>query len=91
MEQIPSKMKEEPNIMSCSAFQAQLPELIGTGTPLVFHPHIQNCDDCRALLADLENIAEAARKLLPFEEPPDELWKQIEAAIKKQNQYSDPA
>jgi hypothetical protein len=82
MEEVPNKMKEDPNKMSCDAFQAQLPELIGKGTPLIFHPHIQNCDDCRALFIDLETIAEAAHRLLPIEEPPDELWKQIEAAIK---------
>jgi hypothetical protein len=83
-------MTQDPGSMSCAAFQAQLPELIGAGTPLVFHPHIQNCDCCRALLHDLESIAEAARRLLPSEEPPDELWKQIEAAIKKQKSCSDP-
>jgi hypothetical protein len=78
-------MTEDPGKLSCSEFQAQLPELIGGGTPIVFHPHIQSCECCRALLTDLENIAKAARNLLPLEEPPDKLWKQIEAAIKKQN------
>jgi hypothetical protein len=85
-EEDPRKMKEVPSIMSCSAFQTQLPELIGAGTPLIFHPHIQNCDLCRALLYDLETIAEAAHRLLPIEEPPDELWKQIETAIKNHKQ-----
>jgi hypothetical protein len=75
--------------MTCAAFQAQLPELIEAGTPLVFHPHIQNCDCCRALLADLKIIVEAARRLLPIEDPPDELWKQIEAAIKNQKNCTD--
>ena len=84
-------MKEDPNNMSCASFQTQLPELIGEGTPLVFHSHIQHCDECRALLADLETIAEAAHHLLPSEEPPEELWKQIEAAIKNQKNCSDSA
>jgi hypothetical protein len=89
--EVPSKMNQDPNEMSCAAFQAQLPELIDTGTPLVFHPHIQQCDHCRALLNDLETIAEAAHRLLPIDEPPDELWKQIESAIKNQKYRSDSA
>lgn len=89
MKNEPGKMKEDPSHMSCDAFQAQLPELIGAGYPPVFHPHIQQCEPCRTLLTDLETIAEAAHRLLPTEEPPDELWKQIEAAIKNQKKCSD--
>ena len=59
--------------MSCAEFQAQLPELIGSGADAAAHPHIQSCELCRALLADLETIAEAARQLFPVVEPPDEL------------------
>ena len=68
--------------MSCEDFQAQLPELIGSGEDVSRHPHLQNCELCRALLADLETIAEAARQLFPIVEPPDELWEQIESKIK---------
>jgi len=76
-------MKEDPNNLTCAEFQAQLPELIGSGANAANHPHILSCDLCRALLADLETIAEAARQLLPVVEPPDELWGKIESAIKK--------
>jgi len=69
---------------SCAAFQAQLPELIGSGEDLSNNPHLANCDLCRALLAELETIAEAARQLFPIEEPPDELWEQIEIKIKSE-------
>jgi Uma2 family endonuclease len=72
----------DPKNMSCEEFQALLPELIGTGNDINLHPHIQSCELCRALLADLETIAEAARQLFPIEEPPDKLWSQIEMAIK---------
>ena len=48
------------------------------------HPHMQSCELCRALLADLETIAEAARQLFPAVEPPDELWEHIESAIKSE-------
>jgi hypothetical protein len=80
-------MTNEPDNLSCAAFQALLPELIGSGENVANHPHILSCARCRALLADLETIAEAARQLLPIVEPPDELWEQIELAIK--NEESD--
>jgi hypothetical protein len=75
-------MTGDPSHMSCAEFQAQLPELIGSGAIAATHPHIQSCELCRALLADLETIAEAARQLFPIVEPPDELWEQIESALK---------
>jgi len=71
--------------MSCEEFQALLPELIGTGEDINLHPHIQTCELCRALLADLETIAEAARQLFPTVEPPDDLWDSIETAIKEES------
>jgi len=77
-------MTHDPNNMSCAEFQALLPELIGSGADAAAHPHLQSCELCRALLADLETIAEAARQLLPIVEPPDELWEQIESAIRKE-------
>jgi hypothetical protein len=78
-------MKEDQKDLSCAAFQAQLPELIGTGEKIANHPHVQTCDLCRALLADLETIAEAARQLFPVVEPPDALWAQIESKIKEES------
>lgn len=75
-------MTGDPDKMSCADFQAQLPELIGSGANAGAHPHIQGCELCRALLSDLETIAEAARQLFPIVEPPEELWDHIESAIK---------
>jgi hypothetical protein len=76
-------MSELPKSMSCVEFQAQLPELIGSGVSAAEHPHVKECDLCRELLENLQTIAEAARQLFPEVEPPDELWPQIELAIKK--------
>jgi predicted anti-sigma-YlaC factor YlaD len=70
--------------MSCTEFQAMLPELINGGEDLISHPHLGNCELCRALLSDLETIAAAARQLLPAEEPPDRVWEQIEMAIRNE-------
>jgi hypothetical protein len=82
-------MTENGKEMSCAAFQAQLPDLIGSGETVADHPHLKDCELCRALLADLETIAAAARQLFPIMEPPDELWEHIESAIKKEK--VDPA
>jgi len=76
-------------VLNCEQFQALLPELIGSGEDISLHPHLQTCDLCRELLAELETIAEAARQLFPTVEPPDDLWKQIETAIKKEEQSGD--
>jgi hypothetical protein len=76
-------MSEMPKSMSCAEFQAQMPELIGSGASAAEHPHVLECALCRELLQNLETIAEAARQLFPEVEPPDELWDQIELAIMK--------
>ena len=77
-------MSENANQLSCEAFQAQLPDMIGSGVNLANHPHLRDCELCRALLADLETIAQAARQLFPIVEPPDELWEQIESKIRNE-------
>jgi hypothetical protein len=82
-------MTEDLKNLTCAEFQAQLPELIGSGVDIGDHPHLQSCDLCRALLADLETIAEAARQLFPVVEPPDELWEHIESAIKEEKPDSE--
>lgn len=78
-------MSPAPDRQSCAEFQSHLPELIGSGANLAQHPHIQSCELCRDLLAELEVIAQAARDLFPVVEPPDDLWKNIETAIKSES------
>jgi hypothetical protein len=78
-------MIDNPSKMTCAEFQDQMAELIGSGADPNAHPHYQDCADCRALLADLQTIADAARQLFPSEEPPDEVWEHIESAIKRGN------
>ena len=75
-------MSGDPGKLSCAEFQGQLPDLIGSGEDAAAHPHAQDCERCRALLADLETIAEAARQLFPSVEPPDEVWEHIESALR---------
>jgi hypothetical protein len=83
-------MTEDRNQMSCHAFQAQLADLIASGEDVSNHPHLKTCDRCRALLADLQTIAEAARQLLPIEQPKEDLWDRIELAIKKEEGSTQP-
>jgi anti-sigma factor RsiW len=79
-------MTGDPSKLSCAEFQAQLPDLISSGKDAAAHPHLQSCERCRALLADLETIAEAARQLFPSVEPPDEVWAHIESAIQQEKE-----
>jgi len=82
-------MIDDPKNMTCEEFQAQMPELIGSGVDASTHPHVQTCALCRALLNDLETIAEAARQLFPVVDPPDSVWKQIESRLKEQDGEAD--
>jgi predicted anti-sigma-YlaC factor YlaD len=77
-------MTGDPRNMSCEEFQAQMSEMIGSGQDASTHPHLQNCERCRALLADLQTIADAARDLFPTVEPPDAVWTNIESALKQE-------
>jgi hypothetical protein len=47
----------------CEEFQQRLATLLATGENARDHPHLRGCELCRALLDDLEKIAEAARRL----------------------------
>jgi hypothetical protein len=82
-------MTDARHQMNCAEFQAQLADLIASGEDAAAHPHIQTCARCRALLAELETIAEAARQLFPAVEPPDDLWDHIESALKNEEGSPD--
>ncbi len=81
-------MKTDPKSLSCEEFQSQMAEMIGSGEDLSSHPHVQDCSRCNSLLAELEAIAEAARQLLPVQQPKEELWERIESAIKEEESSS---
>lgn len=83
-------MTGDPKNMTCQEFQAQLADLIGSGTDVSKHPHLQTCDTCSALLAELQTIADAARQLFPIEQPKEDLWERIELAIKKEDGSVQP-
>jgi hypothetical protein len=83
-------MTEDRNNRTCQEFQEHLADLIASGEDVSKNPHLQTCANCRALLADLETIAEAARQLFPIEQPKEDLWDRIELAIKREEGSIQP-
>lgn len=76
-----------PATLSCAEFQEQLPDLFasgGSGEPedpcLV--AHLKTCENCSALVRDLQYIADQASLLLqPTHEPSDNVWKKIQEGL----------
>lgn len=70
-----------PTPLECSRFQDQLPELFDSGADLSNHPHLQGCENCTALVRDLEYIAAQAKLLLPIHDPSPDVWNNIQSAL----------
>ena len=73
--------------LTCAEFQEHLPEVFATGTDgLTDDPalleHLRTCENCTALVRDLQYIADQARQLLePTHEPSDNVWKKIQDSL----------
>jgi hypothetical protein len=70
--------------MDCAEFQQSLPELFETHANLSTHQHLQHCENCSALVRDLEYIAQQAKLLLPLHDPSPTVWDTIQSAIEKE-------
>jgi hypothetical protein len=68
----------------CAVFQDQLPSLFETGGDLSSQPHLKTCENCSALVRDLEYIAQQAKLLLPIHDPSPAVWDNIQTALKKE-------
>jgi hypothetical protein len=68
----------------CAVFQDQLPSLFESGGDLTAQPHLQTCENCSALVRDLEYIAQQAKLLLPIHDPSPQVWENIQTALKKE-------
>jgi hypothetical protein len=52
----------ENEFTACKEFQRRLPRLLESGEELYSDAHPRNCELCKALVTDLEKIAEEARR-----------------------------
>jgi hypothetical protein len=83
-------MRAPDKIMTCAEFQDALPELFESQADLGGHEHLKSCENCAALVRDLEYIASQARLLLPIHDPSPAVWENIQQAI-RQGGSSGPA
>ena len=69
--------------MDCAEFQNRLPELFESGKDLKSDEHLKACENCAALVRDLEYIAQQAKLLLPLRDPSPGVWENIQSAIQR--------
>jgi hypothetical protein len=74
--------QQDKDSMNCAEFQEKLPELFETGANVSQESHVQGCENCAALVRDLEYIASQAKLLLPIHEPSPTVWDNIQSAIR---------
>jgi hypothetical protein len=78
--------------MTCDEFQQQLPELFESGVDLESAPHLRSCENCTALVRDLQYIAAQAKLLLPIKDPSPTVWRKIRTALdEEQDRQGSPA
>ena len=69
--------------MDCAEYQKNLPEIMETGGSAKEQQHLGSCAICSDLIQDLRYIAEAAKLLVPMEEPSPKVWEGIEKSIRE--------
>lgn len=78
--------------MACTQYCNSIQELVdGTLGPIrraELELHLDQCDDCRALAADLARIRQAARELPPLA-PPDRVWLQVAGRLRQEGRIHD--
>ena len=67
--------------MTCSEFQDRLPELYESGEELNGLDHLQTCENCAALVSDLNAIVDAAKIMLPLHDPDPSVWRNIQSKL----------
>lgn len=71
------------NVMTCTEFQEKLPGLFEEQADLGAQDHLRTCENCAALVRDLEYIASQAKLLLPIHDPSPAVWDNIQQAIRQ--------
>ena len=70
--------------MNCAEFQKVLPYIIETGGNAEEEAHLKSCPICSDLVQDLKYIAEAAKLLLPMQDPSTRVWNGIHSALPRE-------
>jgi predicted anti-sigma-YlaC factor YlaD len=78
-----SVLRTMEKTMTCAEFQETLPELFEAHADLNVQEHLKTCENCAALVRDLEYIAAQAKLLLPMHDPSPAVWDHIQHAIRK--------
>jgi hypothetical protein len=76
--------------MNCAEFQKILPGYIESGGTDPEQTHLQSCGVCSDLVQDLQYIAEAAKLLLPMQDPSPRVWQGIQTSLEKQGIVRPP-
>jgi hypothetical protein len=69
--------------MTCAEFQETLPELFEAQADLNAQDHLTTCENCAALVRDLNYIASQAKLLLPMHDPSPAVWDNIQDALRR--------
>jgi hypothetical protein len=70
--------------MTCAEFQKVLPYIIETGGNKDEDEHLRTCPVCSDLVQDLRYIADAAKMLVPMEDPSPKVWQGIEKTLEQE-------
>lgn len=80
--------------MACTQYRNSIQELVdGTLGPIrrtELELHLDQCEDCRALAADLARIRQAASELPPLA-PPERVWLQVAGRLRQEGRIHDAA
>ena len=79
-----AKPREKGDEMTCAEFQKVLPYLFESGDNARNHEHLETCDICSDLVADLNYIAEQAKLLLPMRDPSPQVWNNIQGSLERE-------
>jgi hypothetical protein len=89
-------MNQIPSI-SCAEFQEKLPDLFAAGSAGIpedptLQNHLDTCENCSALVRDLQYIADAAAGILNSaqETPSDMVWSKIQTQLESEQQGGLP-
>jgi len=82
--------RQDGKSMDCAEFQGKLPELFESGVDVSQDEHVLGCENCAALVRDLEYIASQAKLLLPIHDPSPGVWDNIQSAIRNDADHKTP-